>query len=465
MATNTPGSRDSALVVADHLARVSFEDLPETTIAVAKAAIVDAIACMYAGTDNGDVRAITDLVAGWGGVPASTVIATRQRTSPDHAVFANASASHQNDFDDIHEGAMCHPTSSAVVPALALAEQRGGVSGREFIVCVAAASDLVIRLGLSVTGGFSSYPWIRAPIMAQFGAAAASAKMLRADAGQHANALGLVLPQVGGTFASLQHPGSGVRGMRDGFVCRNGLQAATLAMHGVQGDRETFDGPFGLFATFFRREYVREQIVDDLGKRFHLTDLTFKPWPCCRHIHAPLTALQGVLVEHQLDFEDVHHVTVHVGDMNRARCSPVQSGMIPANRIDLMCNIQFIVGAFLRYGTVPLDIYSSPSLANDVIESAVPKVHWIHDEAQNRRGPFEAGLVDVVTYDGKIIVGRASYGLGHPSNPMSTELLRGKLIACARASSRRINSEQANLLFDGIMNIEELPMDAIIRLL
>ena len=55
------------------------------------------------------------------------------------------------------------------------------------------------------------------PVCGLFGATAASAKIRKANAEQHRHALGLTLPLVGGTWASIHHHDSSVRAIRDGL--------------------------------------------------------------------------------------------------------------------------------------------------------------------------------------------------------------------------------------------------------
>ena len=157
------------------------------------------------------------------------------------AVLANAALVHQDDFDDTYDPSPCHPTSSTLMAALAVAEERGGATGRDIVTAVALGNDLMCRIAQAIGGRMDAYPF-RAPVIGIFGAAAAAAKMMGADAGQHLNALGLALPQVGGTWASVHHPGSSVRAIRDGLACKNAVLAAELAMRGVRGDAKCSTG-------------------------------------------------------------------------------------------------------------------------------------------------------------------------------------------------------------------------------
>lgn len=458
---------DSSIALAEHLASIRYDDLPDQVRTYAKAAIADTVGCIIAGTGGEEFQAVADLVTQWGGRPSSTVIgAGGLRTAPDNAVLAMGCAVHQYDFDDTHDTAVCHPSPASFMSALALAEERGGVSGRDIITAVALGNDVVSRVALSITGRLNSYSWIRASIAGIFGAAAASAKILGADAAQHRNALGLALPQAAGTLASLHNPGSSVRSIRDGLCYRSGVLAAALAMRGVRGDQEVFDGPYGVFQVYFRGEYDPGAMTADLGQRWESVNVSLKPWPSCRHLHGTLSAVIGILEEEQLGFDDVDHVMLHVGDVNFDRCRPVRTGMVPEQRIDLLCNLPFAVGAALRHGNLPLRLYRDGSMADDVITNAVPKVKWVFDPTQNGSWTLEPGHVELFTTDGRHFVKKVRRALGHPENPMSEERQRRKMRDCCAAAARPIDETRADAIFDAIMDLERMDdIGALSRLL
>lgn len=456
-AAPNPSQPDSSIAISEHLARTRFEDLPADVIEVSKAAIADTLGCIFAGTGGEEFAAIVSLMSKWGGSPTSTVVgAGGLKVPPDNAVLANGAAVHQYDFDDTHDTAVCHPTPASLMPALALAEEAGGKTGRDVITAVALANDLTSRIALAINGRLNSYSWIRASIAGIFGSAAASAKMLGANADETRNALGLALPQAAGTLASLHNPGSSVRSIRDGLSYRSGVLAASLAVRDVRGDQEVFDGRYGVYQVYFRGEYDRNVLTDELGVRYETKRVSLKPWPSCRHLHGTLTAVLGLMEKHKLGFDDVERVNLHVGDINLDRCRPVRTGLVPQNRIDLLCNLPFAVGAALRHRALPLRLYRDGAMADDVVLNAVPKVKWEFDPRQNGRWTLEPGLVDLYTKDGKQYTSEAKLALGHPDNPMSVEQRRKKLVDCGAAAARPIDAAHANLIFDTVMDLDRL---------
>ena len=448
--------RDAADIIAAHLARVSYDDLPPPVIAATKAAILDTLGCLLAGTGTGEANAVAALVAERAGRASSTIFGRALKVPAESAVLANAAAIHQYDFDDTHDIAVCHPTSASLIPALALAEQFGGVTGKDLIAAVALANDVTSRVALAINGCLTDYVWFRAPVVGAFGATAAACRVLRATAEQHANAFGLMLPMIGGTLSSLQHGGSNVRAIRDGLAYRNAVLAAELALRGVRGDRRVMEGPFGFYNAFFRGEYDRDKLIGGLGERYETANVSLKPWPAIRHLHRTLSCVADIMAKEKLRFDDVKHVNVHVGRINLDRCRPVALGAIPALRMDLLGNLPFAVGAFILHRGIPLAVYRDTHLADQVIREGMPKVSWVQDAQMDGPWTFEPALVEVTARSGETYQRERSVARGHPSDPMSTAEREAKFRDCAAAAARPLDEKRSAQVIAAVDALENL---------
>ncbi len=454
---STAENPDAAVLIGEHLARIQFADLPARVVSAVKESILDTIGCAIAGTSGPDVAALRALVETWGGRSAATVVGGQGLKLPAYAAtLVNAALVHQDDFDDTYDPSPCHPSSATLMAALALAEEQGGASGQHLITSVALGNDLMCRIAQAITGRMDAYPWFRAPVIGIFGSTAACAKVLGADADQHVNALGLALPQASGTWASVHHPGSSVRAIRDGLAYKNAVLAAQLSMRGVRGDAHAFDGPFGFYHAFFRGDYDRSQLLDGLGEVWFAERISLKPWPSCRHVHATLTAVITLMEQHDLGFDDIQEVLVQVGDINADRCRPVAPGMIPRQRIDLLCNLPFAVGVAIKHRGMPLRIYRDAAMADDVVRTAVPKVRWSRDPRQNGTWSLEPGRVEISTTSGTTYSHHAPLALGHPDHRMSEAHLRAKFMDCLTAGAVPVSAAQGELIIDMVLNLERV---------
>lgn len=447
------GQPDAAEVIAEHLARMQYTDLPERVIAVTKACILDNIGCILAGTSGPDVRKVADLVAEWSGAPHCTVIGSGGlKLPPVSAALSNGAAVHQYDFDDVHDEVTCHPTASTLVPALAAGEEAGAATGKDLILAVALGSDITSRVSRAISSAHG-HPWYRAPVVGMFGATAAASKMLGATAREYVEAFGLALPQIGGTYASLHHTGSSVRAIRDGLAYRNGLLSALMAKRGLRGDPNVFDGKFGFYQAYYKGAYKRDVLLAALGEQFESGRVSLKPWPSARHLHTAVTAVLELMEKHKLGSSDIAGVVCDVGKVNRERCEPVTEAMVH-DHIDLLSNLPFAVAAAIKFGDVSIETYLDEAAIREVMRDALPRVEWRYSEAQDGPWRFEPGVVELRTVSGKVLKHTAKTARGHPDNPMTEAQRHAKFRQCAALARHPIGEERASRIIERVETLE-----------
>jgi 2-methylcitrate dehydratase PrpD len=132
-------------------------------IAAAKTNIFDTLACAAAGSSAPAVGDARELALEWGGAPQATILAFGDKVPAHHAAWVNGTMAHARDYDDTHDAAVLHAGVSVVPAALAAAELRGGVPGREFIVAVAAGLETICRLGVATRIGIIESGFIYTP--------------------------------------------------------------------------------------------------------------------------------------------------------------------------------------------------------------------------------------------------------------------------------------------------------------
>ena len=440
---------EPAELIAAHLARTTYTDLPAIVIGAVKVSILDMLGCILAGTSSSDVITIASMVQDWQGAPVCTVIGSGGlRLPPINATLINGAAVHQHDFDDVHDTVTCHPTASTLVPALAAAEQMKRVSGRDLILAVALGSDLTCRVSRAIVGAHG-HPWYRAPVVGMFGATAAAAKIFGATAEQFVQAFGLALPQIGGTYASLHSSGSSVRSIRDGLAYRNGLLSAMMAMRGINGDPDVFEGKYGFYQAYYKGAYDRSRLLDRLGEDYETSRVSLKPWPSARHLHTTMTAVLDIMTKQALTFDDITSVTFDVGRFNTGRCEEV-TPEVQANHIDLLSNLPFSVAAAIRHGNVPVAVYLDHDLIDDVVKIALPKVHWRYNPEQDGDWRFEPGRVEIRTTGGATHRALCKTALGHPENPMTEAQRHEKFVRCLAIAKRPLSEAQAAKIIDAV---------------
>src|SRR5215210_1661831 len=135
--------------LAEYVEKLRYDDLPQPLVRLIKQCVLDTLGVSLAATTlSPEAKIVADYVADSGGKPVASVWGFGRKAPPAWAVFVNGSLGHMVDYDDV--GAGGHVSIVTIPVAFAVAEQLGGVSGRDFIAAIAAGTDLHTRLNSGI---------------------------------------------------------------------------------------------------------------------------------------------------------------------------------------------------------------------------------------------------------------------------------------------------------------------------
>ena len=141
---------DPSAAYAAFAAELRFEDLPVELVPTLKRIVYDTLGTTLAGTTLGSgCPELLDLVRRAGGAPESTLLGSSSRVPASMAALANGATAHALNYDDVFPGGG-HLGVVTLPAALAVAERRGGVSGRGLLAALAAGIEIMARLLLAV---------------------------------------------------------------------------------------------------------------------------------------------------------------------------------------------------------------------------------------------------------------------------------------------------------------------------
>ena len=198
-----------AKTLAERIAKLRYEDLPETAVWAAKQRVLDWLGAALHGSQEQPARILRETVLPTDGATDATLFGTnRQRAAAMHAALLNGAAAGSDE-----------KLAALVSPAFSVAEKEHK-SGRELLAAIAAGAELAARLGEAENSAGK--------------VAAASA----------ARALGLSPEQTAQVLCLADAQTSGAKGMlRAGKACYDGVLSAYLAQAGfTDGTAETACG-------------------------------------------------------------------------------------------------------------------------------------------------------------------------------------------------------------------------------
>jgi 2-methylcitrate dehydratase PrpD len=444
--------------LAHFVAHTRYEQLPRTTVESTKRCLLDALGVSMAATTLGEgVQAFADFARAQGGSPTSTVLGGGFKTSSVQAALVNGALAHALDFEDAHDQALVHPNAASVPVALAIAEALGTVNGKQLITALAIGCDVVCRMGLALRVPLDDFGWYPPPILGAFGATATAAHLLGLNELQVLDAFSLTLCQATCSAEIKYNPQSVIRAVRDSFAAKTGVLSAELAQRGVSGFNEPLEGKAGFFALFARGQYEPDELLRELGTRFEIDNISFKPWPTCRGTHVFIEMALQLAREHALKPADIATLETTGSRINRMLAEPIESKRAPSTAIDAKFSIPFAVATALTQGDVTLAGFSPSALTNAATLQLAQRVSYDIDPTDDGSpGAMTRGSLTIRTHDGREFVQQLKSPLGNPERPLDDTALINKFIACAAHYRTPLAESKARQLADTIFQLDLL---------
>jgi len=434
-----------------YVSETNFEKLPKEVVNETKKFILDTIGVGLAGAREPGCGEVVDLVKKWSpNTAGSTIIYYKHKVAPPEAAFANSVLMHALDFDDTLDSSAMHAHVSSIPAALSIAENKGRVSGKEFITAVVVGVDITCRIASAILTPLS---WIRTATCGSFGAASAAAKILNGGEKEILNTLGIVYSQTAGNAQCLVDGGL-VKRMQPGFSARSAVLSAALASQGVTGAKNVFMGEYGFYNLYERGKVKEENAVKNLGDHYGVMDLSIKPYPCCRMTHASIDAALELYNSYHTDVENISEVVVYVSKM----VSDMVGGpfTIRANpQVDAQFSIPYTVAVALRKGEVFLSDFSSDKVkTNSTILELAKKVRILIDPELSANDISTANMV-IRMLQGESISFKVTALKGSPLQPMTFQECTDKFNKCIDYSHKSSLIKNGQIIIDFISNLEK----------
>src|SRR5262245_10469161 len=259
---------DAIAAFADHVVDTRIEDLPAAAVAAAKVFILDTLGVGLAGSSGPMARELADVEEASGRREEARVWGQGRRLPAAAAALCNAYQVHNSEFDCLHEEAVVHAMTVVLPVALAGAERRPAVAGKDLIAAVILGVDVAAGLGIAARAGLKFF---RPGTAGAFGGAAALGRLMGLDRAMMVNAFSLAYGQVCGTMQA-HAEGSMLLALQMGFNARNAVLACDLAERGFDAPKGVLEGAFGYFK-LIETGGSPESVVQGLGRRWLVTEL------------------------------------------------------------------------------------------------------------------------------------------------------------------------------------------------
>lgn len=437
--------------VAEFVVGFSIKNIDSEALSTAKALINDQFAIQLGASQLPWSRQVRSFLR----KPRpgnATVAAESTRMDAADAAYLNATYGHGFEYDDVAGNA--HPGCCVVPVALAVAEELDATL-EQMVVAMVVGYEVYVRIGRIGSPALLNQGWQPHSVLANFGAAAVTAKLHGFDVEQTQNALAIAMSHCSGTTEYTSTGGS-IKRVHAGIAARNGIESAELARAGITGPRRYLTGNKGFYRTFVRKEIgheVRHEFA--LDQPLQLKKMWIKAYCSCGANHAYIDAMRQV----QDRAADIVAVDTLIQSMTDA-CVGTKNehGYLPRNIEELQyaLPVQMALSALGKgngYATHRSFLQGDLKLGeeSDVICLARKVKLTVSADLDQRYVRDFVADVTVSFKDGTsehIFLDRAK---GMPSNPFTPEEHRSKLNELAYVV---VGKPQADRLFDTVERLD-----------
>jgi len=447
-----------AIELARFAASLDATRLDATVVKAVKTNILDTLSCALAGSSAKAIAEVSGLVSEWGGAPQADLFVFGGKFPAHHAAWVNGGMSHARDYDDTHDGAILHAGVTAVPAAIAAGQLRGMLSGADLIAAVAAGLEVTCRLGVAIKVDIIESGFIYTSLLGYFGATAAAGRALGLTADEMLNAFGIVYSSVAGNH-QVTRDASLMKRLQPGLAAQAAVVAVQLAKRGIRGAQGVFEGADGFFRVYLQGRVDAGVVRQDLGTRFELMNLSYKPYPCCRDTHAAVDAMRRIRANVQRPAGDIESIRVGVTAPGyQMVCVPEPVRLAPRTIVEAQFSIPYTVAAAWVDGSLGIGHFSDEGLQRaDILALASRVQPYVDEEIDREWSRFVTpAKVTVQFRDGQTFEEQVNYPKGHPRNAMTEAEFAAKTADCATFAAKPLSADTGARLTATVRRLEAL---------
>jgi 2-methylcitrate dehydratase PrpD len=375
-----------------------------------------------------------------GGKAEASVFGSNYKTSAVNAALVNGTLGHGDEIDESLEEA--GHASAVIIPAAMACGEKEKASGKDMITAVVAGYDMAGHL---VNAGVLPRLMFVNRFVMSFWATATAVNILKIGTNKARIAFGLAAVQAGGIYDVGGEAKHMAKSLGYSSGTRNGVTAALLAQMGYDGPLYIFDGPENVLTAAVGQNYVEQELVKNLGKKFNIMDTCIKLYSAGHPIHAPIDGLRKIMEREKISAEQIKSITVRQPEFEH---NTVDDRDMPE------INVQYCMAVFAFDRRLTWDQYKPERVKDAKVLDLKSRIKAIHDPRLDERKKItkaHSAEVELETRNGRKFVEMVDYPPGDPGNPARPEDVEQKALYYA---SKVLGQRRAKNLIKTINNLE-----------
>ena len=452
--------KGSTEAVRKFIASTTLQTIPADAIQQAKRCLIDGFGVILAGSTVRGSAIVHEYVKSVSDRKEATALGAAKLMAPASlAALANGASGHAMDYDDTQLsttpdrtfGLLTHPTLSPLAASLALSE-RLGLSGAAFLEAFLIGFEVECKIAEAIDPSHYNRGFHSSGTIGTFGAAAASAKLLKLNDAQLGHMLSIASSLSSGIRVNF---GTMTKPLHMGRAAENGVFAAELAARGFTGGDDGLDGQWGFFQVFGGGADL-DRLVPSLGKPYAIVSpgVSVKPYPCGSLSHPSLDAMLKVVVDHDLKPDQVRAIRLRAGSNI---LEPLRY-KVAKTELEAKFSIPFLMSTILIRRKAGIREFTDEFVASEPVQQMMTRVTGVFDEKIEAQG-FDKirSIVEVDLNDGRKLVQPSDDRYrGGPDRPFTRAELHDKFADCAQLVLSPDKVRQALVQLESIDTLKDV---------
>lgn len=443
--------------LAAFVVRSTYDDLSEEARQQLKIRILDALGCAIGAIEGPPIQMLRAQLEDFGGKPLVTLIGG-DKTAPDRAAFYNSALVRYLDYNDsyIAKKETCHPSDN--LGAVLAASEYAHKNGKELLTALALAYQVQCRL--------SDVAPVRAKgfdhtTQGAYAVAAGVSKALGLDQSRVANAVAISGTAYNALRVTRTGSLSNWKGLAYPDTAFGATHAAFLAMRGITGPMEVFEGNKGLMDAItghFTLDWSQENL--EIVRRTNV-----KKYNAEFHSQSALEGVLELRAAHHVQPEEIESVKIDIfdvayhiigggeeGDKHQVRTKEEADHSLP-----------YMVAVALLDGDVSPAQYVPQRIVREDVQNLLRKVTIQPDKGMSERFPAEMPCrITITLKNGQVLSIEKQDYEGFYTRPMSWEKAVAKF---ERLTTPYTDATQRDSIVETVAHLEAKEVEQLTRLL
>jgi 2-methylcitrate dehydratase PrpD len=313
-----------------------------------------------------------------------------------------------------------------VLPAVLALAERDGRRGADLLAAYLIGVEVECKVSEAINPRHYQEGFHSTGTVGTIGAAAGSARLLGYDVDRTLRSLSIAASQAAGlreNFGTMTKP------FHAGRAAESGVVAAELAGLGWTAAPNILEADRGFFKAA-GGGYDPAAIQDRLGRPWTFDDpgISIKPHPSGSLTHPGMGLMLDIIREHDLQPEQVRQVRVGT---NRNMPNALIHHR-PRTELNAKFSMEFCMAILLLERQAGLAEFTDEVVNRPDVQAMIERVEFgVHPDAEAAGYDKMTTIIDIEMEDGRTLSGRADFGKGSPSNPMTDAELETKFLECA----------------------------------